>query len=64
MSDSPVAPEEKTPILMVNLKGSLTLLFWLKRRADLHGSTGDEALIPLWTPQRNTEIYVGPEEKP
>ena len=37
--DSPVAPREKATDPYVNLRGSLTLLFHLKRRADLHVST-------------------------
>ena len=35
--------ERKPPIPMVNPTGSLTLLFRIERRADLHGCTGDEA---------------------
>ena len=35
--------ERKPPIPMVNPTGSQTLLFWLKSRADLHGSTRDKA---------------------
>ena len=35
--------ERKPPIPSDNLTGSLTLLFQLVRRADLHGSTRDEA---------------------
>ena len=35
-------------------------VFWLERRVDLHGSTPDEALTPLWMPQRKPEIHVGP----
>ena len=56
--------ERKPLILMVNTTGSLTLLFWLEWRGDLHGSTRDEALTPLWMPQRNPEIHVGPGEEP
>ena len=55
--------ERKPLILMVNTTGSLTLLFRLEWRADLHGSTRDEALTPLWTPQRNPEIHVGSGEE-
>ena len=35
--------ERKPMIPMVNVTGSLTLLFGFERQADLHGSTGDEA---------------------
>ena len=35
--------ERKPLIPMVNPTGSLTLLFQLERRADLHGSTRDKA---------------------
>ena len=52
--------ERKPSIPIVNSTGSLTLIFWLKRRADVHGSTQDEALTPLWMPQRNPTIHVGP----
>ena len=55
--------KRKPLILMVNTTGSLTLLFWLEWRAHLHGSTQDEALTPLWMPQRNPEIHVGPGEE-
>ena len=52
--------EKKPPIPMVSPTGSLILLCWLERRAYLHGSTPDEALTPLWMPQRKPEIHVGP----
>ena len=41
--DSPVAPGEKATDTYVNTTGSLTLLFQLERRADLHVCTRDEA---------------------
>ena len=41
--DSPVAPREKATNPYVNPTGSLTPLFQLKRRVDLHASTRDEA---------------------
>ena len=41
--DRPVAPPEKATDPYVNLTGSPTQLFQLKRRADLHVSTTDEA---------------------
>ena len=34
--------ERKPPMPMVNQTGSLTVLFLLERREDLHGSTQDE----------------------
>ena len=37
--DRPVAPREKGTDPYVNLTGSLTLLFQLKRRSNLHVST-------------------------
>ena len=42
--------ERKPPIPMVNPTGKMTLLFQLKRTADLHVSTRDEALTLLWMP--------------
>ena len=51
--------ERKPLIPTVNATGSLTLLFWLERRLDLHGFTRDEALNPLWRLKRNPEIHVG-----
>ena len=56
--------KRKPPIPMVNQPESLTLLFWLESRAELHGSTLDEALTTLWTPQRNPEVHVSPGEEP
>ena len=56
--------ETKTLIPMVNPTGRLKLLFRVERRAVWHGTIRDEALIPLWTPQRKPEIYVGPGENP
>ena len=56
--------KRKPPIPVVNTKGRLTLLFRLERRADLHGSTRDKAQTPLWMPQRNPEIHLGPGEEP
>ena len=41
--DSPVAPQEKATDPYVNPIGSLTLLFQLERRDDMHVSTRDEA---------------------
>ena len=55
--------EKKPPIPMVSPTGSLILLFWLERRAYLHGSTPDEALTPLWMPQRIAKIIVSPGEE-
>ena len=43
--------ERNEPIHMVNPTGSLTLLFRLERRADLHGSTRDEASLPCGCPR-------------
>ena len=48
--DSPVAPWEKAIDPYVNSTGSLTLLFQLERKADLHVSTPDEAWLPCGTP--------------
>ena len=43
MSDSPVAPLEKFQVPWLNWTGDLTPLLQLKRRAEFHASTGDEA---------------------
>ena len=43
--------DRKPPIPMVNLTGSLTLLFRLERRADLHGSTETRPDSPVDTPE-------------
>ena len=42
--------ETKTLIPMVNPTGRLKLLFRVERRADLHGSTRDQALTRLGCP--------------
>ena len=56
--------KRKPPIPTVNPIGSLTLFFLLKRIAGFHAFTPDEALVSLWTPQRNHEIHIGPGEEP
>ena len=61
--DSPVAPREKATDPYVNLRGSLTLLFHLERRADLHVSTQDEADSPVET-REDPEIHVSTGEEP
>ena len=71
--DSPVAPREKATDPYVNLTGSLTLLFQLERRANLHVSTLVMAVLPCGnsrgTPrpmsglERNTEVLAStPDE--
>ena len=43
--------DRKPPIPMVNLTGSLTLLFRLERREDLHGSTETKPDSPVDAPE-------------
>ena len=43
--------ERKLPIHMVNQTGSLTLLFRLERREDLHGSTETKPDSPVDAPE-------------
>ena len=56
--------ERKPPIPMVNQTGCLTLLFWLERRADLHGSTWDEASLPCGCPRGTLRSMSALEKKP
>ena len=56
--------ERKPPIPMVNQTGCLTLLFWLERRADLHGSTRDQALTRLGCPTGTPRSLLALEWKP
>ena len=56
--------KRKPHIPMVNTTGSLTLLFQLERRADLHGSTRDEALLPCGCPRGNPRSMSALERKP
>ena len=57
--------QRKPPIPMVNPTGSLTLLFQLKRRADLHGSTRDETSLhsghPRGIPISMSALETNPE---
>ena len=46
--DSPVVPQEKVADHYDNWPGSLTQIFQLERRAELHVSIGDEAWLPCW----------------
>ena len=56
--------ESKTLIPMVNSTGSLTLIFWLERRAELHGSTRDEARVPCGCTRGAPRSMSALEKKP
>ena len=49
---------------IVHQTGSLTLLFLLERRADVHGSTRVEALTPLWMPRVTPRFMSALEKNP
>ena len=56
--------ERKPPITMVNMTASLSLLSWLERRVDLHGSTRDEAKFPFGCPGGTPRSMLALERNP
>ena len=62
--DSPVAPREKATDPFGQPDRKPDTAFPAREESGLAWLYTRRGLTPLWTPQRNPEIHVGPEEEP
>ena len=61
--DSPVAPQEKATDPCGQHKRKTDTAFPAREESGLAWFHTRQGLTPLWTPQMNPEIHVGPEEE-